>query len=94
MMMYDTGIGGRDMRKTIYLPDDLAAQVDEYLKGHRGQTFSSLVQQALQEKVGPKDPSAILDLIGFVSVDPNDVSKDFDGRPEDETVDWYDGRPR
>ena len=82
------------MRKTIYLPDELAAQVDEYLKRHQSETFSSLVQQALQEKVGRKDLSSILDLIGFVSVDPNDVAKDFDSRPEDSTVDWYDGPPR
>jgi hypothetical protein len=82
------------MRKTIYLPDDLAARVDDYLQRHQGETFSSLVQQALQERLGPKDPSSILDLIGFVSVDPDEVTKDFSGRPEDATVDWYDGRPR
>ena len=82
------------MRKTIYLPDDLAAQVDEHLKLHRKETFSSLVQQALRARIRPKDPSSILDLIGFVSVDPDEVAKDFDGRPEDSTVDWYDGPPR
>jgi hypothetical protein len=81
------------MRKTIYLPDDLAARVEEYLRAHRNETFSSLVQQALKEKVVPKDPRSILDLIGFVSVDPDTVAKDFDGRPEDSTVDWYDGPP-
>lgn len=82
------------MRKTIYLPDDLAARVDEYLSRHRDQTLSSLVQQALEDKVGPKDPRAILDLIGFVSVDAGKVERDFTDRPEDENVDWYDGPPR
>jgi hypothetical protein len=82
------------MRKTIYLPDDLAGQVNEYLDIHRDETFSSLVQRALKKEVAPKDPRSILDLIGFVSVDPDKVDKDFEGRPEDSVVDWYDGPPR
>jgi len=76
------------------LPDDLAAQVDEYLDIHRTETFSSLVQDALKQRVGPKDRPSILDLIGFVSVEPNQVDKEFEDRPEDSTVDWYDGPPR
>jgi hypothetical protein len=82
------------MRRTIYLPDDLAAQVDEYLAIHRDETLSSLIQEVLKEKVAPKDIGSILDLIGFVSVDPDKVDKDFEGRPDDSTVDWYDGPPR
>jgi hypothetical protein len=82
------------MRRTIYLPDDLAAQVDEYLAIHRDETLSSLIQEVLKEKVATKDIGSILDLIGFVSVDPDKVDKDFEGRPEDSTVDWYDGPPR
>jgi metal-responsive CopG/Arc/MetJ family transcriptional regulator len=57
------------MRKTIYLPDDLAAQVDEYLEAHRSETFSSLIQRALKREVGPKDPEALLKLIGLISED-------------------------
>ena len=55
------------MRKTIYLPDDLSAQVDEYLKVHEGETFSSLVQRVLKREVRPKDPDALLKLIGLAS---------------------------
>jgi len=82
------------MRKTIYLPDDLAARVEEYLSTHATETFSSLVQDALKQKVGPKDQSSILDLIGFVSVEPSEEGTVFEDRPEDSTVDWYDGPPR
>ena len=42
------------MRKTIYLHDELAAQVEEYLKVHQDETFSSLVQRALKREVAPK----------------------------------------
>jgi metal-responsive CopG/Arc/MetJ family transcriptional regulator len=82
------------MRKTIYLPDDLAAEVETYLDIHRSETFSSLVQSALKQKVGPKDRRSILDLIGFVSVEPRETGKDVEGRPEDSTADWYDGPSR
>jgi hypothetical protein len=54
------------MRRTVYLPDDLDAQVEEYLKIHRNQTFSSLVRQALKREVAPKDPEALLKLIGLI----------------------------
>jgi hypothetical protein len=94
MILYDSSPGGRAVRKTIYLPDDLAARVDEYLSRHQNETLSSLVQRALEDRVGPKDPRAILDLIGFVSVDTPNVDRDFAERPEDELVDWYDGPPR
>lgn len=81
------------MRRTIYLPDDLAAQVDEYLAIHRNETFSSLVQRVLRREV-VKDPSAILKLIGMVSVEPDEIDKKFADRPEDRYFDWYDGPPR
>jgi hypothetical protein len=81
------------MRKTIYLSDELAAQVDEYLDIHRNETFSSLVQRVLRREV-VKDPSAILKLIGMVSVEPDEIDKEFADRPEDRYHDWYDGPPR
>jgi metal-responsive CopG/Arc/MetJ family transcriptional regulator len=81
------------MRKTIYLPDELAAEVDAYLKRHHGATFSSLVQQALQEKVGMSKRRSILDLAGLVSVEPDDTDKEFADRPEDRFATWYDGPP-
>jgi hypothetical protein len=76
------------MRKTIYLPDDLAARVDEYLSRHRNETLSSLVQRALEDTVSPKDPSAILKLIGLVSSDtPRSVVPMDQRQPEDRYTD-------
>jgi hypothetical protein len=78
------------MRKTIYLPDDLAARVDEYLKLHKDQTFSSLVQTVLEEKVVPRDPRGILRLAGLVDVDTfesEDKAARFKNHPEDQFYD-------
>ena len=72
------------MRKTIYLPDELAAQVEEYLKQHQGMTLSSLVQEVLEREVAPPDLGGLLDLAGFVSVSPNDDQR---GQREDRVVD-------
>jgi hypothetical protein len=54
------------MKRTIYLPDDLARHVEAYLARHRGITLSTLVQEALEERVGPADPREILRLAGLV----------------------------
>ena len=54
------------MRRTIYLPDDLAERVDGYLREHPGLSFSTLVQQALDGRLAPADPRAILVLAGLV----------------------------
>jgi len=71
------------VRKTIYLPDDLAARVDQYLERHPGLSFSSLVQDVLERAIAPPDLTGLLDLAGFVSVPPID-----DGRqPEDQVFD-------
>jgi hypothetical protein len=76
------------MRKTIYLPDDLAARVEDYLKLHKGETLSSLVQEALEQRVGPKDPSAMLKLIGLVPADaPRRYVPIEERQPEDQVVD-------
>jgi metal-responsive CopG/Arc/MetJ family transcriptional regulator len=78
------------MRKTIYLPDDLAAQVDEYLKAHRGESLSSLVQEALKDRVAPRDPRGILRLAGLVDVEPfenEELARRFADRPEDQFYD-------
>jgi hypothetical protein len=73
------------MRKTIYLPDGLAAQVEEYLKQHQGMTFSSLVQDVLEREIAPPDLSGLLDLAGFVSVSPKDDER---RQLEDRVVDY------
>jgi hypothetical protein len=76
------------VRKTIYLPDDLAAQVNEYLDIHRNETFSSLVQRALKKEVAPKDPEALLKLIGLVKKGtPRNVVPMDERQPEDRYTD-------
>jgi hypothetical protein len=90
MIVYDIALGGRSMRKTIYLPDDLAEQVDDYLKLHQGETFSSLVQEVLKERVAPRDPRGILRLAGLVDVDTfesEEKARRFADRPEDQFYD-------
>ncbi|HEY7063840.1 MAG TPA: hypothetical protein VII06_20345 [Chloroflexota bacterium] len=54
------------MRRTIYLPEDLYAKVEDYLRSHPGLTFSMLVRQVLEERVKPKDLSPLLELAGIV----------------------------
>ena len=76
------------MRKTIYLPDELAARVEEYLKEHNGETLSSLVQEALERRMGPKDPDAILKMIGLIPKDaPRRVVPMEERQPEDRYTD-------
>lgn len=74
------------MRKTIELPDELVARVDEYLELHRGQTFSSLVQQVLEREVNYKQRPSILDLAGLVDFEPDEIDRQFADRPEDSVV--------
>jgi metal-responsive CopG/Arc/MetJ family transcriptional regulator len=54
------------VKRTVYLPDDLATQVDAYLREHPGQSFSAVVQAALSDRLGPRDTRALLDLAGVV----------------------------
>jgi hypothetical protein len=76
------------MRKTIYLPDELAARVEEYLKDRKGETLSSLVQEALERRMGPKDPDAILKMIGLIPKDaPRRVVPMEERQPEDRYTD-------
>jgi hypothetical protein len=67
--MYD-GVGymrsGGAVKRTVYLPDDLAGRVEAYLREHRSLTFSTLVQEALEHRLTPPDPRAVLDLAGLV----------------------------
>jgi hypothetical protein len=71
------------VKRTIYLSHDLANQVDDYLRLHPGMTLSSLVQEALQERVAPRDFGALLELAGFVT----DVRPSTAHQPEDQVVD-------
>ena len=54
------------MKRTIYLPDELADRVEAHLRERPGLTFSTLVQQALANRLTLPDPQAILDLAGLV----------------------------
>jgi hypothetical protein len=54
------------MRRTIYIPDDLAERVDSYLLEHPGTTLSALVQDALDQRLARPSPEAILELLGLV----------------------------
>jgi len=69
------------MKRTIYLPDDLAERLNEYLKQHPEETLSSIVQEALEVKLVHKDVSKLLDLAGIVQNAPcnaGDRAEDYD----------------
>ena len=61
------------MKRTVYLPDDLSKRISEYLTQHPQDTFSSLVQDALEIKLARKDLSHVLQLAGIIT--------DVDGPP-------------
>jgi hypothetical protein len=54
------------MRRTIYLPDDFGERLDAYLREHPGVSLSTLVREALEDRLAPPDPRAILELAGLV----------------------------
>jgi hypothetical protein len=66
------------MKRTLYIPDKLWGQLEEYLKNHPGQTPSSLIQVALEEKLRPKNGSRLLELAGIVENAPPDASVNED----------------
>lgn len=54
------------MKKTVYLPDELNERISDYLQQNPQDSFSSLVQDALEMKLARKDLSHILQLAGMV----------------------------
>ncbi|PIG92866.1 hypothetical protein [Gloeocapsopsis sp. IPPAS B-1203] len=54
------------MKRTIYLPDDIAERLNKYLIDHPNETLSSVVQEALEDKLARKDVSKLLSLAGIV----------------------------
>jgi hypothetical protein len=78
-------------KRTIYLPDELTEQVENYLRLYPGKSFSALVQEVLAERVAPRDLPPILELAGFVAsgtdVDNSDSADRFKDRPEDRFYD-------
>jgi metal-responsive CopG/Arc/MetJ family transcriptional regulator len=66
------------MKRTLYIPDELWSQLEEYLKNHPEQNPSSLIQVALEEKLRPKNGSRLLELAGIVENAPTDASVNED----------------
>jgi len=54
------------MRTTIYLPDRLARRLQRYLRADPGATVSSIIQEALEARLSPKDSTRLLRLAGLV----------------------------
>ncbi|MDJ0661947.1 MAG: hypothetical protein QNJ42_21040 [Crocosphaera sp.] len=63
------------MKRTIYLPDELAQRLSNYLKEHPQETLSSLVQNSLETKLESKDISKLLELAGIVQDAPRNASE-------------------
>lgn len=70
------------MQRTIDLPDELAQSLDAYLQEHPEETFFSLVKEALETKLIPKDTSKLLKLAGIVIEAPYNA----DEHPEDREI--------
>ena len=71
------------MKRTVYLPDDLAERLNEYLREHPDETLSSTVQSALEVKLAHKDVSKLLALAGIVQEAPCNADRraeDYDLR--------------
>lgn len=66
---------------TIELPDQLAEQLATYLEACPTETLASLIQDALQVRLLPKDGSKLLALAGIVTDAPRGAAEhaeDFD----------------
>lgn len=71
------------MKRTVYLPNELAERLNEYLTKHPEETLSSIVQEALEVKLVRKDVSKLLALAGVVQNAPCnavDHAEDYDVR--------------
>jgi hypothetical protein len=79
------------MKSSIYIPDKLRDEVQEYLKDHPDLTLSSLIQQALEARIRPR-PNTMLALAGFINSGggkqrtEEQMREDVAQRPEDEPV--------
>jgi hypothetical protein len=66
------------MKRTLYIPDELWQELEQYLTHHPEQNPSSLVQSALREKLRPKNASLLSELAGMVEDAPSDASVNED----------------
>lgn len=65
---------------TIEVPDQLAEQLNDYLKTHPEESIAELLDEALQIKLTPKDSTKLLNLAGIVTDAPRgaaDHAEDF-----------------
>ncbi|MCC5635681.1 hypothetical protein LC593_07410 [Nostoc sp. CHAB 5844] len=66
------------MKRMLDIPDELWTQLDQYLKDHPEQNPSSVVQEALAEKLRLKNGSRLLSLAGIVENAPKNASVNED----------------
>lgn len=60
---------------TIELPDQLAKQLATYLETCPTETLASIIQEALQVRLLPKDGSKLLALAGIVTEAPRGAAE-------------------
>lgn len=63
------------MKRTVYIPDDLAERLHQHLHEHPHETLSSIVQEALEVKFAAKDVSKLLALAGIVQEAPRNAAE-------------------
>ena len=72
------------MRRTVTIPDELAARVDEYLELQRtfepGLTFSAFARRWIEKFLAAQRRSPISDPLGAQRVEPDDPEPDQQGR--------------
>lgn len=66
------------MKRTLYIPDELWKELQQYLAHHPEQNPSSVVQAALTAKLRPKNGSKLLELAAIVKNAPPDASVNED----------------
>ncbi len=62
------------MKRTLYIPDELWEQLNNYLQEHPQENVSSVVQVALKDKLRPRNGARLLELAGIVKNAPPDAS--------------------
>lgn len=68
------------MKRTLYIPDELWKQLSSYLQNHPQENASSVVQQALKDKLRPRNGARLLELAGIVKNAPPDASTNQNNR--------------
>ena len=62
------------LKRTLYIPDELWEQLNNYLQKHSQENVFSIVQVALKDKLRPRNGSKLLELAGIVKNAPPDAS--------------------